>query len=268
MAHSSQFFATVFMNGRDVTPWVSRLSVTNQPKVIWRTFGIEFAGWSSVEEGASWNIFLGTNPSINQQECVIRDGVSPASMPIRSEISRDAVRTMVSGYDYVWKLSQRRPRSTLVLAGNESTVDIRRAIDKYLKNGGPSGYTPKTPGPHAVGRYSVVRGATDMKKAVRILANRSGVGVQVLLPNYKIQTYVVGPERTYWQAIADLVVPFAPISYFDRWTNTLWFEDSLTRRTGTARWATFNPEVIRRITATASSRSRPSRVIVRASRWY
>lgn len=268
MARTTGFYVTVFMNKRDVTPWVTNVVVSNRSKILWREFSLSFAGWDALEDDPSWDIFAGTDGSVDRQECIVRDGVSPPETPPTIQVKKDAGTVIqVTGYDHVWRITRRRPRTTLVLVSDPERVSVERALESYREGVGMSGYTGRSSSPGVTGRTSIIKNVRTMHQAVSRLANWAGVHVNIQIPNYPIQPVIVGPDQTYWQAIANLVAPFSPLTYFDRSRNLLWFYDSLSHSTGAARWTTLPVAMIDSMGATSMKNTRPGRILLRVNRW-
>ena len=259
---------TVYMDRRDITPWVKSLTVSQPRKTLWRTFDITLFGWAAVNAGSTFDIYIGTSSSSTRQECVISNGLLPPEKPPQVRFSSDGnVIATVSGYDYVWKTANRRPRSTLVLTDRPGGMSVERALEAYRANGPLSGYTQKTPRGYPVGRTGIIYGVNTMHDAVEKLARMAGCDAAVLLPNYSTQPIVVPPTQSYWDVIRNLVAPYKPVTAYNRFSNMLIFSESINLMTGSFRGIEITEKAIRSVGAYTITPAMPRRIILRVNRW-
>lgn len=248
------YYLTVYMNSRDVTPWVTELSITQPKRTIYRHFDITMAGWhflEQYEDGASWDVYASHDDTDPTAEAVIRNGVIPPDRARALLIAAATVPTIsLRGYDNVWLAQRRRPTDTLVVVPGAGFGDggVEAALEKYT---GP------------VGRYAVWNYAATISQAVGRLAAEAGLRVDYRLPDADLLPFVIPPDRSYWEALVELVRPWQPEIYYRRNYNTLLILDPEAPRYGIGRTLNVGKENLVRVIGLPVYRNRTRRVILK-----
>jgi len=186
------------MDQRDVTRWVSSLAVSQEPDCYYRTFALTFRGWHSVDPAARWDIYGSRDEATPRETVLIRAGIVPPDRQPIVTVDKKGLSVAVTGYDWAWMAQRRAPTSTVVLAPTRSAA--RRAIEAYNA---------------FVGRWQWVEAAT-LHDAVTRLGALAGFWAELRIPNYSLTSYVMDPQKSYWEGIANLLEPLAPRIYFRR----------------------------------------------------
>lgn len=253
------------MNQRDVTDWISAVDVRQPRGAIYRQFDVTFAGWNAIEgyeAGARWDIFATHDETEPRGEILIRAGAVPPDRDRTVIVARGAIPSVtVRGYDNVWMMQRRRPTDTIVaIPGTGLTFDqvdgqevtrqssVEEALDRY---DGP------------VGRIRVWQYVRTIGDACRRLGNEAGVRVDFRIPDHDLKSVVIPATSSYWQAIRDLVKPWAPDYYFRRSLNTLTILDPESPRYVIGRRFNLSADNVPRITVRPITTNRIRRVIVR-----
>ena len=233
---------TVYMNKRDITRWVTRIEVEQPRATLYRQFSLTFVGWSALEEEASWDIFGSFDAANPRAVDLIRNGFVPPDRERSILVRRgDVPKIQVTGYDYVYVMMRRAPRDTIVVVPNNGlewgeTSDgrpylientVQRALDEYA-NGGAlgAGYVATSP-QRPVGQYTIWSYVRTLQELLVRLCIFAGVNPNVRLPDYQMSPFLIPPTMSYWQAIRELVRPYAAELSYDRDRNTLSIIDPL-----------------------------------------
>jgi len=252
-------FYTVYMDRRDVTPWVRSLELRQPRRTIYREFTIDFAGWAAVQnfqDGVTWDIYSSTDVSNPRAEVEIAGGIIPPDRDRLVELEPGKIPTIsITGYDRAWLVQRRRPNETIVVVpGSGFGEDLEEAVGyAFAHYDGP------------VGNYRVWSWTRTVHDAVRKLANEAGVRVDLRFPNREIRPFVVAPESSYFEAIRELVDPWSPEVYYRRSFNTLVFVDPEAPRYGVGRTITLAAKHLRRVQAVPHRTKRIRRVLIRVS---
>lgn len=252
---------TVYMDRRDVTKWVTALTVTQPRNCLYRQADIIFEGWSSLADDADWDVFGSYDPTSPRDEILLRTGKIPEdrerAITIRGG-ANPAIKIRI--YDQVWQAQRRAPRETVVMVPRNGyvwdVVDGHRvlrenSVETAIRNhGGP------------IGRYRVWQRIDTMHDAVRELGDAAGINTRVLLPDYPMQPRVLDPTACYWDLMRDLVAPYAPEIWYERQNNTIVFVDPLAARYDVGRTIELPNQTIRNIRALPVMRRRVRRVII------
>jgi len=209
-----QYMLTVYMDKRDVTKWITSVEIS-QDNSIHRKFRLTFAGWHTFDESNRWDIYETYDPSNPRAEIVIRNGVIPEDRKRMVHVVAGEVPTIIAeGYEYVWLAKRRAPPETIIFVPSTRNVeqDVGLAIANHKGN-------------TEIGVYRVWAGVRDLHTAIRRLMAAARVRVQIRIPNYTMNAYVVDPTFSYWKAVEMLTDPFAPVRYYIRSTNTLVIAD-------------------------------------------
>jgi hypothetical protein len=252
------------MNNRDVTNWITSVDIEHPRKTLYRQWIFRFAGWSAIEENATWDLFGSYDPAGEPRaEILSRAGILP---PDR-ERARLVVavgkmpRLEIRGYDFVWIAQRKRPRETIVVV--PSSAYIVEEIDgrPVLRENSVAGALNRHEGP--IGKYRVWTHVSTIADAVRRLGNAAGVRVDCRLPRAPMIPYVIPPASSFWEAILELVAPWKPRIYYRDSTKTLVIVDPLHSHYGIAGSLTIPAGVVKRITGFPIVQKRTRRILIR-----
>lgn len=248
------FVCTVLMDGRDITPWVRNVSVSQEDSVT-RKFSLTFSSWEQFDETSRFDIFGSYVPSNPYAEIMIRNGIIPIDRYRTVRLGPGQVPHVVGeGYDYVWLLKRKAPRKTVIMVPSHSNYrdNIQQAITNFDR---------------PIGQYQVWTGISTLHTAISKLARAGGVRVSVNIPNYDMAAHVIDPQYSYWQAIEDLAEPFAPHIYYVRATNTLVISDRSSEVMGASNLLTLSSKIVGDLEARPVTYRRVRRIIVRIPQW-
>jgi hypothetical protein len=261
-------FSTVYMNGSDVTPWITDLEIRQPRGAVYKQFTATFAGWNAVESyrtGASWDLFSSNDPENPRAEVEIRGGTVPPDRERRTVVvERGKIPAItVMGYDRVWIAQRRRPTDTIIaIPGGGWTWD---EVDgqTILRESGVLEAIERYSGP--VGRYRVWSHCRTIHGVIRRLANAAGINVELRFPDADVRSVVIPPDQSYWEAIRELASPWAVEMWFRRSWNSLLMLDPESPRYPVGRTLNIGTKAIRSIDAVPIQTRRVRRVIVRFS---
>lgn len=248
-------YLTLYMNRRDVTPWLQSLEPSQPAGCIYRQFTATFAGWHALEgylAGATWDLYGSHDPANPRAVALIRDGIVPQDREQTASVGAGAVPSFtVTGYDAVWLAQRRRPRDTVVMVPDAGfgSGSVAKALASYQE--GP------------VGRYVVWQYVRTYRAAVERLAREAGFRVDYRLPDHPLEPLVVPPTSSYWDALISLVEPWAPEVWYRRTWNTLMFLDPEAPRYDLDNVLTLGPDMGVAVDALPVVRNRVHRVILR-----
>jgi hypothetical protein len=205
---------TVYMDRRDVTPWVQSLEIRQPAGEIYREFRITFAGWSAVENyqsGVVWDIYSSMDAANPRGEIEIRAGIVPPDRERQVMIRPGEMPEIsIDGFDHVWLAQRRRPSDTIVIVPGsgygEGPDGVQYALSRY---DGP------------LGRYVVWQYVSTIHRAIQRLCSEAGMNVDCRFPNQPIVPFVVDPTYSYWEAVKELFAPWGAEAYYRRTTNTV-----------------------------------------------
>ena len=249
------FVVTVLMDGRDVTPWVKSVTVTQENSVD-RKFIITFVGWQEFNENSRFDIYGSYNPAEPFQEIMIRNGTIPPDRYRTVDLGTDKTPMVIAeGYDYVWLSKRKAPRKTIIMVpGRRNNEDnVKKAIENY--------------GNKPIGRYQVWTGMARLSTALRKLANAGGIRLKSTIPDYDLAPYVIDPSWSYWTALTELAKPYAPHIYYVRQNNTLVLADRMSEVMHTSNKLVLSADIVKALTAKPTTNSRVRRVIIRIPKW-
>lgn len=208
------FAVRVYHDQRDVTPWVQSLTVEQPERELYLQWTVELAAWSEITPGATWDIYGSYTPATDPRAVSIgRAGVLPPDRELRLTVASLDVPTLtLVCYDRVWLAQRRGPTQTLVLIPGSDCGRVREALEDY---------------DGAVGSYRVLSNVSTMHRAVTRLLAMAGLRVRLAVPDYALRPMVVNPTQSYLAAALELLTPFRPDYWVDRWSNTLVFADPL-----------------------------------------
>lgn len=245
MAGASTYLRySIFVDKRDVTPWVTAIEIEQPRRTLYRKAEITLAGLTpdALPAGGRWDVF-GTYDAANRYQVdLIRNGYLPPDKDQAVLVTGNTVPKMkVVVYDFVWVIQRRMPEETLVLVpGNGIVWDhtpeqvyyvVENQIQTALDNLHGITRNPYAPTAHfPVGRYRVLNFQRTASRAARTLGLCAGIWVDWQLPDYNLKPYAVGAGKSYWDAIMDLAAPYAPEVYYRRDRNTLQLVDPLVRK--------------------------------------
>lgn len=259
-----EFAFRVYMNTRDVTDWITDVQIEQPRKTLYRTWTFRFAGWSAIEENATWDLFGSYDPAGEPRaEILSRAGVLPPDRErARLVVARGEMpRLQIRGYDYVWTAQRKRPRETIVVV--PSSAYIVEEIDgrPVLRENSVAGALKRYEGP--IGKYRVWTQVSTIAAGVRRLGNAAGVRVQCRLPSAPMIPYVIPPANSFWDSILELVAPWKPRIYYRDSTRTLIIVDPLHAHYRIGGSLAVPGDVVTRITGAPIIRKRTRRILIR-----
>lgn len=204
---------TVYMDKRPITKFVKRLRVQQQSRCLYRSFELDLAGWSSVEVASSFDVYASHNPAVPRAEIVIAGGMQAPEQKPKVVVDGGVPTTTVVGYDWAWFAQRLKAPGFTTVVVAKSAGDARRAV---LKSATP------------LGRWQWLPAAT-LHAAVQGLGGLAGFSVELRMPDYPFSWVIIKPEASLWQAILDLVAPYAPEIYFRRTENRVLITDRVSR---------------------------------------
>jgi hypothetical protein len=257
------------MNQRDVTNWVTSVDIEHPRKTLYRTWTFRFAGWSAIEEAATWDLFGSYTPGTDPRaEILSRAGVLPPDRErSRLVVARGTMpRLEIRGYDYVWTIQRRRPRETIVVVPSsayivEETEDGRPVL---LENS-VAGALKRYEGP--IGKYRVWTHVSTVSECVRRLGNAAGVRVNCRLPRAAMIPYVIPPTSSYWEAILELTEPWKPKYYYRDSDRTLNVVDPLHSHYSIGGYLEVPAGAVSRISGAPVIQKRTRRILIRIPPW-
>lgn len=249
MTQHMDFRITVYMDRRDVTPWIRSVEF-NQNDAVSRHFRLEFNTWHEFDESNRWDIFGTYDPAEPRQELLIRSGIIPNDRKIAVNVTKGRVpKVTAEGYEQIWLAKRRGPTKTIIFAPGWSKVNeqVAQAIEDYGKE---------------VGGYRVWNGTPTMHRCVFKLARAAGIRVSLTIPDYPIKSFVVPKENSYWQEIMRLTDPYAPHRYYVRSQNKLVIADKQDEIMGAHNKLIIPASIVDKLNATPVITKRVRRVIV------
>lgn len=244
------FAVRVYNDQRDVTPWVQELTVEQPERELYLQWTIQLAAWSEITPGATWDVYGTYSPSTDPRAVSIgRAGVLPPDRELRLVVARQTVPSLtLVCYDRVWLAQRRGPSQTLVLIPGSDRGRVREALEAH---------------DGAVGSYRVLTNVSTMHRAVTRLLAMAGLRVRLAVPDYDLQPTVVDPSQSYLAAALDLLTPYRPDYWVDRWSNTLVFADPIAPAYNLRRRLSLPAERIESISGAPVEYLRARRVILR-----
>jgi hypothetical protein len=259
-----EFAFRAYMNNRDVTDWITDVEIEHHRKTLYRQWTFTFAGWSSIEEDAKWDLFGSYDPTAEPRaEILARAGVLPPDRE-RLRLVVAAGRMPVSrirGYDFVWTAQRKRPRETIVVVPSSAYIVENVDGRPVLRENSVAGALERHEGP--IGKYRVWTHVRTIRDAVNRLGNAAGVRVDYRLPNENMIPYVIPPTASYWEAMLELVQAWKPEIYYRDSTNTLVFADPLHSHYSVGGALGIPAGAVVRMTGAPILRKRTRRILIR-----
>lgn len=250
---------TVEMDNRDITPYLRRVKIELLEDGF-RAFELRFTGWHNFTTDNTFDIYETYDGAEPYQFCTIRQGrLSPDSSRMISVDPNAPPYIVANGRESVWFARRKRPRDTVVLVPN--TQDVQTAVDTALAD-----YRHKNPG-RPVGTVRVWRGVNTLERAVQKLMRAAGMNVSYRIPDHPMVPYVLDPTISYWTAVERLTNPWAPVRYYQRWTNTWVIQDATMPLMGDGPPLNIPASDVRNVKAIPRVRSMPSRILLRMAPW-
>lgn len=246
------FACTVYMDQRDVTPWIRAVSI-NQQDAVSRHFTLDFNTWQEFDESNRWDIFGTYDPTEPRQELLIRSGVIPNDRKRAVNVTKGKVPNVrAEGFEQIWLAKRRGPTKTIIMVPAWSRVndEVQKAIEEYDGE---------------VAMYRVWNGTYSMHRAVYKLARAARINVTITTPDYPLKPYVVPKENSYWQEIMRLTDPYAPHRYYVRSLNRLVIADTQDKIMGAGNKIVLSGDIIDKMNATPVITKRVRRVIVKVN---
>ena len=251
---------TVEMDTRDVTPWLRGIKIELLEDGF-RAFELRFSAWHSFNSDNYWDIYESFDKDTNPYESItIRRG----RLLVDHErlITVNPVRPpylVANGREAGWFARRRRPRETIVLVPNSTTVDddVQTAL---------ADYSHKNPG-RPVGQVRVWRGVDTIGQACIRLIRAAGLNCSYRLPDHPLTPYVIDPTISYWSAVNRLSDPWAPVRYYQRWSNTWVIQDAAEPLMGDGPPLGIPEDEMKHLQAIPRTRPYPARILVRFPPW-
>lgn len=256
MSAFTKLVVTVYMDQSDITPWCRSVTWSQPDQFLEQTWAVTTNAWHLFDPNARYDIYASYDPTSPRDTCVIRQGYVVQEQRLRVDISRTTQPLItVQGKSYSSRSFRMTPNETLVLVpapiGTSSMTMANRVLERY---DGP------------VGRIRVLGNAWDLRRDVLMLAMRAQFYAAYNGPNIPMQPVVVPPDLTYWEAILQLIEPYALEVYYSEWSNLLVFADPVSRPYGRDRmWIPGSQ--IDSVTAIPKFVRHPRRIIVRVPPW-
>ena len=250
-----EYGLTVYMDKRDVTPWITSVEI-DQVDSIHRKFKLVFAGWHSFDESNRWDIFESYDPANPRAEVTIRNVVIPVDRQRLVRVAAGAVPTITAeGYEYIWLAKRRAPSETIIMI--PSTRNIEQDVGLAIANhkGGE------------IGTYRVWPGVRSLHVAIKRLMSAARIRVQIRIPDYEMTAYVIDPKLSYWKAVERLTNPFAPVRYYIRSTNRIVIADPTQTFMGAGTVLNLPEEGTKILDVQPQRLRRIRRVLMRKTQW-
>ena len=257
----------VYMNQRDVTPWITSIEIEHPRRTLYRQWTFNFAAWSNLESGARWDLFATYDDAEPRAEIMSRGGILPPDRERRRLIvaAASVPRLQVRGYDFAWMAQRRQPAETIILVPSSAYKVEERDGRPILIENSVAGAINRYQGP--IGKYRVWTHTRTLHQAIQKLGRAAGVNTRILIPNHDLIPTVIEPTKSFWQAIVDLVAPWAPRIYYRDSTNTLVFVDPLARHYGIDRTLELPSESIAEMVGAPVEFKRIRRILARIPKW-
>ena len=245
-------FATLYMDRRDVTPWVDSLTLIQAPHTLYLKLDVTFRGWFPPTPTTSrWDLYGSYNTAVPRSELLFRGGIIPPDQPSTVTLDGDVPAIDVQIFDWAYYAQRLSPRRTIVLAPDRSAA--QRALAAYE---GP------------VGATAIVIVPT-MHAAVRALAAFAALNVELRIPDYPMAARVLAPTEgprepsmSIWQHIDDLVASFGPRIFFRRDRDTVMITDRMSTELGVGQVLTFAGPAVKSFTIQPSYLRHVRRVLI------
>jgi hypothetical protein len=254
---SVPFRVTVYMNQRDITDWCRRVTWSQPSRYMEREFEITTHAWNLFDDGAVYDIYATYDPTKPRDECVIRRGMIVPSERQMVDVRRDQQPMItIKGKDGGAIAFRKAPKETIVMIPDpqhygSNMAMAQRLLRKYNK---------------PVGRIKVISNVTSLRRAVYHLCRGAGFRRSWEGPSYPIQPIIIEPGLSYWDAILNLIAPFALEVYYDPFSNRLHFADPISRYYG-RRPMRLSGEIVEGVRARPLHRQRVRRVLVKVPAW-
>jgi len=256
MTEHVELTVTVYMDQRDITPWCRTITWEQPDQFLEQNWSVTTQAWHLFDPNARYDIYASYDSANPRDTCVIRQGYVLQDQRMSVDIARDKMPFItVQGKSFMSRSFRMTPKETLVLVpaaiGPSTTAMAKRVLDKYDE---------------PVGRVRMLGNMWDLKRVIIKLGKRAGFSVIYHGPNIPMQPVVVPPGLTYWEAILQLIDPYALEVTYSEWFNTLYFIDPLSRPFG-RRPMTIPATSISNINAIPKFKAHPRRIIVKVPPW-
>jgi len=251
-------YTRVYMDNHDVTPWVESVSFGTPTRYLEQEFAITTHAWHMFDINARFDIYCSYDSALPWASCVIRQGhILPDKVRTVTVARGSQPLTTVVGKSWSSSSFRKTCRHTMVIVpfwgGYTYNLGLVRSI--LRKYDGP------------VGRYQVYNGRNDLAQVLALLCGRASFHyVSGGHPRYPMQPIIVPPGKSYWDAMLDLVEPFALDVYYSEWSNSLHFIDPVARQYWRPTMQVPG-SLVDTITAVPENRRKLHRVLVRVPTW-
>jgi hypothetical protein len=247
---------TVYMDQRDITKWCRSVKWSQADTFLERTWEVTTHAWSLFDPTARYDIYASYDPSTPRDTCVIRQGYVVSDQRMRVRVNRDSQPlATIQGKSYSSRSFRLTPDETLILVpapiGVSDMNMARRVLQRY---DGP------------VGRIRVLGSCYTLKQMVLNIARRAQFNANWNAMRIPMQPVVIPPQMTYWEAILQLIEPYALDVFYSEWHNDLTFVDPVSRYYG-GQPMNISGQLVNEVEAVPINRKRPRRVIVKVPAW-
>lgn len=248
------------MDTRDITPWLRGIQIELMEDGF-RGFELRFSAWHSFTGESRFDIYESFDiDSEPYQSIAIRRGrlMPDAEKLIAIDSSRPPY-LVAYGREWGWFARRKRPKETIVLVPNSTTVDddVQTAIADYVH---------KNPG-RPVGQIRVWRGVNTIGQACVRMLRAAGMNCSFRIPDHPLTPYVIDPTLSYWTAVERLTDPWNPVRYYQRWTNTWVIQDATQPLMGDGPTLNIPADEIKQLQSIPRVRAMPARVLMRFPPW-
>jgi hypothetical protein len=237
---------TLYMDRRDVTPWVQSLTLRQAPRALYLQADVTFHGWWATDLSSRWDLYGTYDPTVPRSELLLRGGIIPPDQPAVVTLKRgEPVPSVTPILDWAYFAQRVTARRTIVVAPDRSSA--QRAIAAYE---GP------------IGAHAILTVDT-MNEAVRQLASLTGFNVELRIPDYPIAATVLDPEQSLWDHIFNLVTPFKPEIYFRRDRCSVMIADTVGQQVGVGQTLNFSDDAVKSFEVSPTFRAHRRRVLIK-----
>lgn len=199
----------VYMDRRDISPWVESVDVQQQPDTVYSEWTVVLNGWHNVNLDGSYDIYSSPDGTVTPNQLLIRRGMLAPDRP--PEVDTTNGKITLHGYDWFYFACRRTPAQTIVItASNQAPESTIRKIN-----------------PGAIGATRIYTGVRRLSDAVSLLGGLAGFRTVWIGDNYDMSTAVVDPSKSYWEAIRDITGTQRPLPIVSPENSAIYFVSRL-----------------------------------------
>lgn len=258
MSEPIPLYTKVMMDNRDMTPWVESVEFGTPTRYLEQEFTITTHAWHMFDLNARFDIYASYDDALPYDTCVIRNGAILPDRVRTVTVARGSQPLVsVTGKSWCSTSFRRAPRCTLIIVpfwgGYSYNLGLVRGIINRYEG--------------TIGRYQVYHGRPHLASVLALLCWRASFQYVTGCPRYPMQPIIIPPGKTYWDAMLDLIEPFALDVYYREFHNSLHFVDPLARHYWRPTMQVPG-SLVQEITAVPDGRRRVRRVLVRVPTWH